>query len=329
MKNCNSLFPEFIGNQNALQQLSVDIAAGRFPHALLLEGPKGCGKKTLARLLAQAAVCTDTARRPCNVCAMCRKAAQGIHPDIEEWTGDADGNHTFRVDTVREIREGADVMPNEAPVRVLILCDVHTMTPAAQNALLKILEEPPRHIVFILTCENKAMLLSTIRSRVRTVTLSGVEWEEARPLLRERLPQVDERVLQRAFAIADGVIGKVLSEAEDTTLQKVLDIVPRLAKALASRSEWSVMQVAAAMEKDRETMRGVLEALQVVLRDALTLHYGGQETISVAPDEARLLATTLSAQRLTAMIREVEQLLLDISRNMNQNLLLTRLSAKL
>lgn len=328
MRNSETLFPDFVGNENALRQLSVDIAAGRFPHALLLEGPEGCGKKTLARMIAAAAVCADREHPPCGRCEHCRKAREGIHPDIEEISG-AGGERSFHIDRIRELKESAYVLPNEAAARVLILCDAHTMTPQAQNALLKILEEPPAHLVFILTCENRAQMLATIRSRTQSVTLSGVEWEEAYPLLARRLPDADEQTLRNAFAVSGGVIGKVLSDMSDNTLQKVLDAAPRIARALTAPTEWDLMKETACLEKDKAAIVGVLGALHLIFRDALTLHYGGTTTLSTAPQAAELLAASLSGKRLTALLKETERLRAAASRNMNQTLLLTRLCAQL
>lgn len=326
MKSSESVFPEFIGNQSALQQLSEDIAAGRFPHALLLEGPRGCGKCTLARLLAAAAVCASADRRPCGVCPACQKAANGSHPDI---TTVGDGERTLSVDAVRALRETAFVLPNEASCRVLLLCDAQNMTPQAQNALLKILEEPPRSVRFILTCENRAQLLATVRSRLTAVSLSGVEWEQARSLLTARLPQVDVQTLEKAFAVSGGVIGQVLSGFEDGTLRRVIELTPRLAAALTAPQEWEFMALTAQLDKDKAAVTGVLSALQLIFRDALTLRYGGTATLSTAPEAARSLAACLSGKRLMALLTAAEGLRQCQLRNMNQTLLLTRLCAVL
>lgn len=326
MRSSESVFPEFIGNQSALQQLSEDIAAGRFPHALLLEGPTGCGKRTLARLLARAAVCENEETAPCGVCAACKKAENDSHPDI---TVIGDGARTLTVDTVRALRETAYVLPNEAAVRVVILCDAQNMTLGAQNALLKILEEPPRHLRFLLTCENRAQLLATIRSRVACVTLSGVEWDEARPFLLSRLPQVDEETLKKAFAVSGGVIGQVLSGFEDDTLRRVLELAPRLSLALTAQNEWDFMALTAQLDKDKAAVTGILSALQLIFRDALTLRYGGGTTLSTAPDAAKTLSARLSGARLMALLTALEELRRCQLRNMNQTLLLTRLCAVL
>jgi DNA polymerase-3 subunit delta' len=166
-------FGDFAGNAQAKKLLAADIDAGRFPHALLIEGEAGSGRRTLARILARAAVCRSSAERPCGMCDACRKSE---HPDITLY---GDEGSILSVDTIRSLRQEAYVLPNESAYRVMLLAGAQSMTPQAQNALLKILEEPPRHVLFILTCENRTQLLETIRSRCVCVTLGAVDWDEA------------------------------------------------------------------------------------------------------------------------------------------------------
>lgn len=314
-------FGDFVGNAQAKQPLAADIDAGRFPHALLLEGEAGSGRKTLAKILARAAVCRGGGERPCGVCDACRKSE---HPDITLYGGESG---TLSVDAVRAMRQEAYVLPNEAAYRVMILADAQTMTPQAQNALLKILEEPPRHVIFILTCENRTQMLETIRSRCVCVSLGAVDWDEAGPVLCARLPRADVEELRRAHSLFGGRIGRVLDAMQDGTFRRVLELTPQFAEAVIAPSELPLMRLTGTLEKDKELTAGVLTGLMLVFRDALTLAYGGEVCLSTAPDVARKLASRLSGRRLSALVEQTQALQLAMSRNMNNTLFLTRMSA--
>lgn len=329
-------FPGFVGNDEVKKQLSADMDGGRFPHALLLEGPAGSGRRTLARLLARAAVCSGSDPRPCGDCPACRKALAGGHPDILEAGGDG-AARSFHIDTIRALREGAYVQPNEAPRRVLLLAGAHNMTEQAQNALLKILEEPPPHLLFILTCENRSEMLSTIQSRTVCLTLGGVSEVEALPLLKERLPAAGEEELRRALALFGGVIGPVLNSVANGGFRRVLDRIPAAALGVTAASEIDLLRLAAGLEKDKEAADGLLGGLKLVFRDALALRCGGSgETggakaalLSASPETADKLSRTLTRQQLMALIDTVEGLQQARLRNMNQTLFSTLFCARL
>ncbi len=314
-------FGDLAGNAAVKRQLAALVDAGRFPHALLLEGDVGSGRRTLASIIARAAVCSGAAERPCGVCDACRKS---VHPDIAVY-GEEGG--TLSVDTVRDLRGQAYVLPNEAAYRVIILQNAHMMTPQAQNALLKILEEPPARVIFILTCENRSQMLETIRSRCVCLTMQPVTYEEALPVLRARLPQAQEDAFERAHSLFGGRIGQVIAGMQDGTLQQVLEITPALADALVATDELSLIRLTARMEKDRTLIEGVLASLQLVLRDALAVRVGAAAMLSTAPDAARRLAARLTGKQLAALARVVEDLQRALNRNMNNTLFLTYMSA--
>jgi hypothetical protein len=169
------------------ESLSLAFAEGRFPHAVLLEGGPGSGTDRLAAELARAAVCLSDGDRPCGVCSGCVKALAGSHPDIFTLDGDANPR-AFPVDAVRKIRSDAFVRPNEAPYRVFVLLGVQNMSELSQNALLKILEEPPKNVLFLLTTVSASALLPTVRSRVQIFSVPGEnlpgDWAAAEQLAR-------------------------------------------------------------------------------------------------------------------------------------------------
>lgn len=165
-------FDGFEGDPRVKESLSLAFDEGRFPHAVLLEGAPGSGTDVLSGILAQAAVCLSPGERPCGRCSGCLKARAGSHPDIATLDGD-ENPRAFPVDAVRAVRAGAYVRPNEAPRKVYRLLGVQNMSEISQNALLKILEEPPDNVLFILTAVSAAALLPTVRSRVQVFSLGG------------------------------------------------------------------------------------------------------------------------------------------------------------
>lgn len=175
------------GGAEIQKNLSLAFKDDRFPHAVLLEGGPGSGTDRLASVLAQAAVCLSEGEKPCGVCAGCVKSAAGSHPDIFTLNGD-ENPRAFPVDAVRQIRADAYVRPNEAPRRVFVLLGMQNMSEISQNALLKILEEPPANVLFVLTSVSAAALLPTVRSRVQIFSAAGEnlsgDWTLAEQLAR-------------------------------------------------------------------------------------------------------------------------------------------------
>lgn len=166
---------------------SISLKIGeRASHAYIAASPSVDERTRSSRALATALVCSSKAERPCGICRDCRKALAGVHPDIINIAPgtDAEGKRKrgISVDQVREVVADAQVMPNEAERKVYIFDDADSMNASAQNALLKLLEEPPASAAFVLCVPGEAALLPTIRSRCVTLRINAdaTEDEEAR-----------------------------------------------------------------------------------------------------------------------------------------------------
>lgn len=268
--------------------LSRLTAGGRLPHALILEGPADSGKTELAFALARAAVCLAEGEKPCGRCAGCVKALAGSHPDIAVLDGDADAR-AFPIDAIRKIRADAYIRPNEAPNRVFVLLGAHNMAEGSQNALLKVLEEPPEHVVFLLTAGSAAALLPTVRSRAQVVSLEG------------------------SYA-ADGADP---------------ELTARFAAAVTAKNEADLLFLTGELIRDRETFRAVLARLELVFRDALALRCGGSVCLSGQRETAQVLAGALTKERLLRLPPEVQKAKRALEQNANAALLATALCAGL
>ncbi len=142
----------------------------RLSHAYILSGSEHSDKEKLAHEMAAAFVCLGN-NKPCGMCSGCRKAMENIHPDISVLTREKDKSEIY-VAQIRTLKADAVVMPNEAEKKVYIIKEAEAMNPSAQNALLKLLEEPPYHCCFILVTENSGALLQTVRSRCVEIRLT-------------------------------------------------------------------------------------------------------------------------------------------------------------
>jgi DNA polymerase-3 subunit gamma/tau len=154
-------FEEVIGQEHITRTLSNAVAQQRLAHAYLFSGPRGTGKTSVARILAKAVNCTGDGVKPCNACAMCQSITLGRSLDLIE----IDAASNTGVDDVRDLREKIGFAPNEATYKVYVIDEVHMLSTAAFNALLKTLEEPPAHALFILATTEPHKIPDTILSR--------------------------------------------------------------------------------------------------------------------------------------------------------------------
>ena len=157
--------------------------SSRMPHACLISAADMPSAMTEARRLAAAALCEGAGKKPCGLCRHCRKTAAGIHPDmivISRLTDDkGKQKKQISVDQIRAMSADACMLPNEAGRKAYIIEDADSMNPSAQNAALKLLEEPPLGAMFILCCTNAMQLLPTVRSRCAEFSLGGRAQDKA------------------------------------------------------------------------------------------------------------------------------------------------------
>src|SRR4030043_1245022 len=154
---------QVIGQEHVVQTLRNAVTSDRVAHAYLFAGPRGTGKTTTARILAKAVNCLDKdlANRPCNKCAHCKAVNQGRFLDLIE----IDAASNTSVDDVRDLRDKINFSPNQGRYKVYIIDEVHMLSSAAFNALLKTLEEPPQHAIFILATTEVHKIPATVLSR--------------------------------------------------------------------------------------------------------------------------------------------------------------------
>lgn len=313
---------DFIGNNRVIDQLGCLIDSRRFPHALIIEGEQGLGKRTLARQLAAALVCRNESK-PCMECAQCRKAAQNIHPDIFEHSA-AGGANSFHVDVVRNVISDAFIQPNEADYKVYILGNADCMSVSAQNALLKVLEEPPSYVVFILTAASKSMMLETVLSRSVVVTLEGVPLDDGVKYISEHFNDIDKRSIKANLEAFNGNIGKAVDALQEGRTGDLTKVCTQLCKALVNDNEYALLTACSVFQKDRQGIVSAMELLKNIFRDALV--YSSEcDLISGQLETITLLKNKLTRQKLIDLIAICDKLKEMALRNSNNSLLITKI----
>ena len=270
-------FADFLGNTQLKQRLSASFAAGKSSHCYLICGPTGSGKHTLAKVLTAALQCTQR-NKPCMTCRDCRKVMSGSHPDVI--TIDDPEKKSVSVELIRQLQADAYIRPNEAERKVYLIPRAMDMTDAAQNALLKLMEEPPSYAVFLLLTDNGEKLLPTVRSRCAELRLEPVAAEMSVPWLKSRFPQQTEENLMAAYRRSGGFLGQASALLENEVYApQTLEF----AAAFARKDAMALTMIISAMEKQpRARLQEILEQWRQLLTDALLVRAGVAATSEAA-----------------------------------------------
>lgn len=296
-------FAGLLGNEELKKRLSVSFGKGKHPHCCMICGPEGSGKKTLARQIAKALQCRSQAA-PCETCNVCRKVENGIHPDVI--IVDDPEKKTVGVELIRNLQSDAFVHPNEGAFKIYVIPRAHLMTDSAQNALLKLIEEPPFYAVFLLLTTGAEKLLSTVRSRSVELRMQPVPWNEAAVWLKQQCPGSEEQTLQAAHLRCGGFLGQTVAyvRAEDELPQ-----TKRFVQVFAGGDRFELAALTASMEKmPRDQVLACFGQWKQSLTDALMVRSGlpGPSVIvqlgrqRTAQDLAQAAQTVQTAMELCA-----------------------------
>lgn len=278
-------------NEEVKKRLSSAVDSGTLSHALLLTGGTEKERKELSLLLSQSLLC-ENSPKPCLKCNTCKKIKSGIHPDVIITEGESGKQRSIKIDTIRDIRSRAYIMPNEASFQIFIILEASGMGEEAQNALLKILEEPPATARFILASRSRDDFRETILSRVSTFSIS----EDS---------------------------GQAAGEKENSKAAKAAEDI---FTALMTKNEAKLMLSTGALEKDKKNYKAALEKMIIMLRNSMVSKYRADNDINITEKK---LSDIFSEKEIINMQNTLKNLISDADKNANDNLLVTRLAIEL
>ncbi len=286
-------FETLLGNQQLKDNLIRSLQKGRASHFYLISGPEGSGKHTLAKLLAAALLCAGNGA-PCMGCNSCRKVMEGNHPDFI--VADDPEKKTVPVALIRQIREDLFIRPNEGQKKIYLFPRAQDMGIPGQNALLKVLEEPPAYGVFLLLSDNPESLLPTVRSRCVELKLQPLPEAVLRRELERAFPKADSQSIQAAVSRSGGFLGQARKLLQGEAL---LPQTQELLQALEKKDSLRLTVTLAAMEKTkRDVLVQILQQCTNACEGALA-HRAGIRSLSPA---APALASARSGQDLQTAI---------------------------
>lgn len=257
-----------IGKRKTVEYFKNAIANGTVHHFYILEGPKGVGKKTLARYVARMIHCTG-AEKPCGVCPACFKHLGGSHPDFSVVYEESDKGN-ISVDTIRRVSEDIYVKPLLADKKIYLIDDSKPFGVEAQNAFLKVLEEPPDYTVIFLCATNAKALLPTVLSRAVVMRVDPCSEGEITQYLKNNFPNVGNTKL--IASLSGGIIGTAEDMASGS---EYFEARKALYDILSKNGSELILGLEKYFTKNKENIYRSVNLLLSWLRDAICLKNGG------------------------------------------------------
>lgn len=320
-------FADIVGHRHLTTLLSRAVERGSLPPTLMFVGPSGVGKWRTAMTTAAAVNCLEPVRLvsadlpidACGACRACDRVARGVHVDVLAL--EPDERASIKIDVVRDLLSRVGYRPFEGKRRFVLIRDADTLEPAAQNALLKSLEEPPPSTTFMLVTTTPGALLPTVRSRCMRMTLGRLTAGELTAALVRDHGYTDAKA-RGIVALANGSLGQALG-LSDADVSSQRDLAFQLLQQTARRADAQTKLQAAAnlvgkKERTRDELALILRLTSSMLRDIEVLNANADRSVLANPvisDDLSRLAPSFSGDRARDAFTAIDQALMALERN--------------
>ena len=329
------------GNEKLKNFFNAATENGKLAHAYIFEGGRGSGKHTLARRLACLLACQSLFERPCMMCESCRKISEGISPDIIEIKLPND-KKSIGVEQLRELRSSVYVKPSEEDIKVYIISNAETMTVQAQNVFLKVLEEPPQGVYFIMLCENSSNILPTVKSRAPVLKMQIFSDEELKKYLLEynkqasSLCDLNEDEFKLIVRIAEGKIGeaeRLILDTKSDKSQSKHEKARGFIELTAEQTKYSdYLLYVQRMAKTKEELLDILLYAVYAVRDLMAVKKTTDDSIALMfygdIGYARKIAANFTSAGVMNLYSELCRAREDLMSNLNLNNTLNYIACK-
>lgn len=261
-------FSSIVGRKAEVTFLQDAIRENKISHAYIFGGEKGSGKRMLASLFAMTLQCEEHGTEPCQVCSSCKRFLSGNHPDIRYVSHEKP--NSIGIDDIRsQLVEDVEIRPYDSRYKIYIVDEAQKMTPQAQNAFLKTIEEPPEYAVIILLAENPDALLPTVLSRCVRLDLKPVSEEEIKEFLMKQMHVPDYQAEVEA-TFAQGNIGTAKKIAESREFIEMADRAVYLLKRSRDMSTAELLDDLHSFSEEKRNIYEYLDIFEMWFRDVLT-----------------------------------------------------------
>lgn len=301
------------GKESILSMARAMSRSGRFVHSYIITGEKGTGKKTAAKYLAMQLLCDNNSA--CGECRQCRRIQSGQHPDFI--TVEKEGKNYSVKDIRTKVVEDSVISPNDCDRKIYFLPDCDGWLDSAQDALLKVTEDPPDAVYFIFTAMTPNAFLPTLISRSVTVEIPETDRQTCIAALTDAGVYSAERI-NEAAELFGGNIGRCIDYLEgDAELKKAAETVRLAVEAIIGRDEYSLAAILNKTAGGRSEMRYTLELLARAIRDGACIRNGGGTVIGCTPQGSGKMAERIGTDRLLAMYDAVCEASASCTKNCN------------